>query len=83
MVVAYQDAEKAILKGQSWRWGERSLTRADLESIRQGRKEWEKKLADCEACANSASRQRFGGLRTSVADVRPDSEQLSEESSCG
>lgn len=73
MVAAYSDAEKAVLKGQSHRWGDRQLTRADLGMIRDGRKEWEKKLQSCLACANGATRQRFGGLNTSHAVLNQDS----------
>lgn len=69
MVAAYTDAEKAVVQGQSVRWGDRQLTRADLTAVREGRKEWERKLRDCEACANGATRQRFGGLNTSLADI--------------
>lgn len=32
----YQDAEKAVLLGQSYTIGERTLKRADLEEIRKG-----------------------------------------------
>lgn len=73
MVAAYVAAEQAVLAGQSTRWGDRSLTRADLAEIRNGRKEWEQKLATCEQCANTAVRPRLGGLRTSFADLNPES----------
>jgi hypothetical protein len=38
---AYIAAELAVLNGQSFRFGERILTRADLVEIRAGRREWE------------------------------------------
>lgn len=42
---AYVAAELAVLKGQSFRFGERMLTRADLVEIRAGRREWEARVA--------------------------------------
>ena len=45
MYQLYLDAEKKILKGQSVRFGDRQLNRADLEEVRQGRMEWERKMA--------------------------------------
>jgi hypothetical protein len=39
----YIAAEAAILGGQSYRWGDRQLTRADLTQVQQGRREWERK----------------------------------------
>lgn len=44
MVALYTKAEKAVLTGQSYSIGGQSLTRADLDKIRSGRKEWEVKL---------------------------------------
>lgn len=45
MVEAYTEAERAVLTGQSYRWGDRQFTRADLTEIRNGRREWERRLA--------------------------------------
>lgn len=45
MLAHYLAAETAILSGQSYRWGERQLTRADLAQVIDGRKEWERKCA--------------------------------------
>jgi hypothetical protein len=59
---AYVAAELAVLKGQSFRFGERQLTRADLVEIRAGRKEWERRVLD-EAAAVAGRR----GLNYSVA----------------
>ena len=42
---AYVAAELAVLQGQSFRFGERMLTRADLVEIRAGRREWEARVA--------------------------------------
>ncbi|MGV7193729.1 DUF6148 family protein [Xanthomonas axonopodis] len=41
MLTSYTQAELAVLKGQSFRFGERMLTRADLAEIRKGRQEWQ------------------------------------------
>lgn len=40
---AYLAAELAVLNGQSYRFGDRELTRADLPEIRAGRAEWERR----------------------------------------
>lgn len=40
----YLTAEEQVLKGQSYSIGDRALTRADLEDIREGIKYWEKKV---------------------------------------
>ncbi len=45
MLAKYLAAEAAILTGQTVRWGERLLTRADLAEVRKGRQEWETKTA--------------------------------------
>jgi hypothetical protein len=42
---AYVAAELAVLQGQSFRFGERMLTRADLVEIRNGRREWEARVS--------------------------------------
>lgn len=57
MLQAYLAAETAVLSGQSFRFGERQLTRADLAEIRAGRREWEVK----------ARTETNGGSRMSVA----------------
>lgn len=44
MVDFYTTAEIAVLGGQTVRFGERTLTRADLEQIRAGRREWQARL---------------------------------------
>jgi hypothetical protein len=41
MLQFYMDAEEKILKGQSVRMGERTLTLADLAEVRAGRREWQ------------------------------------------
>ncbi len=57
MLQTYISAEQAVLSGQSWRLGERQLTRADLAEIRAGRREWEARVAT----------EANGGNRLSVA----------------
>lgn len=57
---AYIAAETAILTGQSYRWGDRYLTRADLVAIQTGRREWERK-------ANVEARSNAGGPVVSVS----------------
>lgn len=43
MLAQYLAAETAILGGQSYKWGDRQLTRADLSMVQAGRREWERK----------------------------------------
>lgn len=45
MLDTYLAAEAKILSGQSVRFGERMLTRADLDMVQNGRREWEAKVA--------------------------------------
>lgn len=45
MLAKYLAAEEAILGGQSYKWGERQLTRADLAMVQTGRREWERKAS--------------------------------------
>ena len=44
MLDAYLAAENAVLSGQSYTMGSRTLTRANIEFIRKGRQEWEQKV---------------------------------------
>jgi len=44
MLTLYINAEKAILKGQSYSIGDRSLTRADLKDVVAERKYWEQEV---------------------------------------
>ena len=59
MLTTYQQAEIAVLQGQSVRFGERMLTRADLAEIRKGRQEWQA----------AVDRQVFTGRRARWATV--------------
>lgn len=59
MLETYRRAELAVLKGQSYRLGDRQLTRADLAEIRAGRAEWERAVA---------RERNGGGVRYQLAD---------------
>lgn len=58
---AYVAAEKAILAGQTFTWGDRTLTRANLAEIQKGRAEWDAK-------ANAEARAAAGGGSFRLAD---------------
>jgi len=45
MYEKYLEAELKLLEGQTVRFGDRLLTRADLDQVRKGRAEWERKAA--------------------------------------
>lgn len=45
MVAFYTAAEAKVLKGQTIRHGDRQLTLANLQEIRDGRREWEARVA--------------------------------------
>lgn len=59
MLGLYLDAETKILGGQSVRFGERVLTRADLAEVRAGRAEWERKALAENSGGASHSLARF------------------------
>lgn len=61
MIKKYIEAEQAIITGQSYTIGNRSLTRANLSEIRDARQEWEQRLD------NYDIRQRGGNHNSSVA----------------
>ncbi len=52
----YVEAELAVLDGRSVTFGSRTLTMADLDEIRAGRQEWERKVANLESAARGRSR---------------------------
>jgi hypothetical protein len=56
----YIKAERAVLKGKSYTIGARSLSRENLPDIREGRQEWEQKLAT--STARSAGRNNHYSL---------------------
>lgn len=63
MLDFYLQAEQSVLQGQTVRYGERLLTRADLAEIRKGRQEWQA-LLDREAAGPRRARfaiADFGG----------------------
>lgn len=65
MLAKYLAAEAAILGGQSYRWGDRQLTRADLSMVQAGRREWERKVATESRGGNvGVALANFGGCET-------------------
>lgn len=54
MLAFYMSAEKAILQGQSVRYGERYLSRANLLEVQNGRRDWERRV-------NAENRTAAGG----------------------
>ncbi len=44
MLAKYMSAEAAVLKGQTYSIDDITVTRADLDKVRAGRIEWEKKV---------------------------------------
>lgn len=71
MIAAYLEAEAAVLAGKSVRIGgiglDRYLTLEDLDKIRAGRQEWERKIASLQR--QGAGVPTFGGARFALADV--------------
>lgn len=65
MLAKYLAAEAAVLQGQTIMFEGRQVSRADLSTIREGRKEWEARVASERRRASRAP--TFGGLGYSVA----------------
>ena len=63
MVDLYIDAEMAVLAGKSVQFGGRTLTMENLGQIREGRKEWERRVAA------EAVRARGGNSGYSLAEM--------------
>jgi hypothetical protein len=63
-LAAYLAAETAALNGQSYRIGDRMLTRADLSEIRAGVDAWNARVTSLAAASAGAGR---GRARTVVA----------------
>lgn len=64
MLDLYLQAELAVLNGQSFRMGERQLTRANLVEIQNGRREWQT-VVDRQVTARRGTRWAnadFGGV---------------------
>jgi hypothetical protein len=57
---SYIDAERQILKGQSYTHNGRSVTMANLAEIQAGRKYWEKRVAEMSG-RRKARRVMLGG----------------------
>lgn len=68
MLQKYLAAELALLEGKEARFGDRSLRMEDLEQIREGRKEWERRVAA--ESARAAGGATFGGLGVSLANFQ-------------
>ncbi len=62
MLDLYIAAEKAVLSGKSYTIAGRALTRENLSEIREGRQEWERRVA------NEQARTSGGSSTYSVAD---------------
>jgi hypothetical protein len=54
----YLAAEAAVLQNQSYQIGDRKLTRADLESIQAGIKQWDQRAKDLGSRALGRGRRR-------------------------
>lgn len=64
MYAKYLAAEQAVLDGKTIKMGERLLGMENLNEIRAGRQEWERKL-QAEVAGNAAP--RIGGISYSLA----------------
>lgn len=62
MLALYIAAEKAVLEGKSYEWGDRRLSYENLSEIRQGRKEWQAKVDAESATSNPTQAARVGGV---------------------
>jgi hypothetical protein len=75
MLAKYIEAESAVLEGKTVRMGtggsgiDRLWTSEDLAAIRDGRKEWERKVSTLQRGADGMP--RFGGVSFSVASFGP------------
>jgi hypothetical protein len=75
MLAKYLEAETAAAEGRSVRIGvsgggiDRAWESMDLDQIRKGRQEWERKVAELQSTA--AGVPRFGGVSFSVASFGP------------
>ena len=57
MISLYTKAEKAVLSGQAYTIAGQSMTRADLDKIRAGRKEWQETLEKLQGNGGRVFRQ--------------------------
>lgn len=67
-LAAYQAAELALLKGQSYRFGDKMLTMANLTEIQTGRREWERRVAAEQASAAQGMSMGTGPLSAWVGN---------------
>ena len=58
MLDLYIQAEKDVLEGKSTTVNGRVMTFEDLDKVREGRQEWERKVVDETASATGKSRKR-------------------------
>lgn len=65
----YLVAEQALLEGKEVSFGDRKLRMEDLPSIRDGRKEWERRVA--EESMTTERVQSIGGMEVKVANFNP------------
>lgn len=65
MLSKYLEAEKAILDGKTISFQGRTMGMEDLDKIREGRREWEQRVAQEQRAA--AGRPSIGGMSFSVA----------------
>lgn len=63
MLAFYLDAEREVLLGQSVSKDGRQLTLADLEEIRIGRAEWERKVSAEQAAAQGRASYALADFR--------------------
>jgi len=66
MLDKYLAAEQAILDGKSVSFKGRTLSYENLQEIRDGRKEWEARVA-AEQTPSSVKSKQIGGLSVAVA----------------
>ncbi len=57
-LIAYQEAESAVLTGQEYRLGSRTLRRADLKEIRSAISALERQVQQLEAQVNGTTSSR-------------------------
>lgn len=64
MYQAYLAAEKALLAGRAYTWGDRTLTLSDLDQVQAGRREWGAKVvAETNAANGAPGRFRLADFR--------------------
>ena len=69
MYTMYIEAEKAVLSGQSYSIGDRSVTRANLVEIQKGRNYWRSELLkETNAATSGTTAGKIGVKRLVVRD---------------